>query len=136
MKLLHSLFNNFCYPCTTYVHTNVQVAVLHFILIASCFPKSCFNIHGILTHAIHCPATLLLNKGNWLSQTLQIIPSVFMSHKEQSFEDFEPRGILTFQTCKCCYSASCVIRCTNAARKANTLPGMDYSWCLKHTTKI
>lgn len=116
VKLLHSLFSNFCYPCTTCVHTNVEAEVLHFILIANCFSKACFNIHGILTHTIHCPATLLLSKGNWFSQTLQIITSVFMSHKAQSFEDFQPRRILTFQPCQQYYSASCFLCCHKCNR--------------------
>lgn len=53
-------------------------------------------MHGIITHTIHCLDALLLNKENWLSQILQIITSVFIAHKEQSFKDLEPRGILKF----------------------------------------
>ena len=116
VKLLHSLFSNFCYPCTTCVHTNVEAAVLYFVLIANCFSKSCFNIHGILTHTSHCPAALLLNKWHWFFQSLQIIASVFMSHKQRSFGHFEPRGIPSSQPHQCYYSATCVIHCYKCNR--------------------
>lgn len=106
MKLLQSLFSNFCNACTTHVRAAVEAAGLHFILIHKCFSKPCFNTHGVLTLF---STALLFSEQNWFFQTAQIITPRVMSYQERAFEDFEPRGKPEFLVSAS--TASCVTHC-------------------------
>lgn len=79
------------------VHSNVEATVLHFNLIASCFSKSFFNIHGILTLFIALLLCFSIRKTNslWLHRLSHLLLCLLRILNLEGYELFSLASSIT-----------------------------------------